>query len=138
MRPRVGFRNFVSRLKQVVLPAPFGPIKAWMLPRRTLRLTSLTAKNPANSLVNPWVSRMNSSANLNSPIGEACEVPFAHRRIAESRFHDALGNVPNRPPLRAGICRQRGALCKAQSSTLRQGGAAHGCDVSRIAGMPDG
>ena len=23
--PRVGVRNFVSRLKQVVLPAPFGP-----------------------------------------------------------------------------------------------------------------
>ena len=27
MRPRVGLRNLVSRLKQVVLPAPFGPIK---------------------------------------------------------------------------------------------------------------
>ena len=30
--PRVGGRNVVSRLKQVVLPAPFGPISAWIVP----------------------------------------------------------------------------------------------------------
>ena len=35
----VGCRNFVSRLKQVVLPAPFGPISAWIVPRRTFRST---------------------------------------------------------------------------------------------------
>ena len=28
MRPRVGVRNLVSRLKQVVLPAPLGPMSA--------------------------------------------------------------------------------------------------------------
>ena len=28
-----GDRNFVSRLKHVVLPAPLGPISAWMEPR---------------------------------------------------------------------------------------------------------
>ena len=28
IRPLVGLRNLVSRLKQVVLPAPFGPINA--------------------------------------------------------------------------------------------------------------
>ena len=59
----VGCRNLVSRLKHVVLPAPLGPISAWMVPRRTRRSTSRTAMKPANSLVNPWVSRMNSSAN---------------------------------------------------------------------------
>ncbi len=56
--PRVGVRNFVSRLKQVVLPAPLGPIRAWIAPRRTFRLTSLTATKPLNSLVRPRVSRM--------------------------------------------------------------------------------
>ena len=60
MRPRVGARKWVSRLKQVVFPAPFGPIRAWMLPRRTRRLTSLTATKPRNSLVRPSVSRMTS------------------------------------------------------------------------------
>src|SRR4051812_47271289 len=58
MRPRVGCRNLVSRLKQVVLPAPFGPISAWMVPRSTRRLTPLTATKPANSMVRFCVSRM--------------------------------------------------------------------------------
>src|SRR5947207_6788103 len=56
--PDVGSRNFVSRLKQVVLPAPLGPISAWMLPRRTFRFTSLTAVKPLNSFVSPRASRM--------------------------------------------------------------------------------
>src|ERR1700760_4057865 len=38
-----------------------------MLPRRIFRSTSRTAKKPANSLVNPWVSRMNSSAKQIPP-----------------------------------------------------------------------
>ncbi len=58
MRPRVGARKCVSRLKQVVFPAPFGPISAWMVPRCTRRLTSFTATKPRNSLVSSWVSRM--------------------------------------------------------------------------------
>ncbi|MCY1244442.1 hypothetical protein D9M72_575150 [compost metagenome] len=58
MVPVVGSRNLVSRLKQVVLPAPLGPINAWIEPRRTCRLTSLTAVNPLNSLVRFRVSRM--------------------------------------------------------------------------------
>src|SRR5213082_3914067 len=57
MRPRVGRKNLVSRLKQVVLPAPLGPISAWMVPRATRRLTPLTATKPANSLVRLSVSR---------------------------------------------------------------------------------
>src|SRR5476649_7269 len=48
--PEVGTRNLVSKLKQVVLPAPFGPIKAWIWPRSTFKLTSLTAVNP----LIPW------------------------------------------------------------------------------------
>ena len=32
MPPAVGCRNLVIRLKQVVLPAPFGPMSAWMVP----------------------------------------------------------------------------------------------------------
>src|SRR4029079_3115575 len=60
MLPRVGCRNLVSRLKQVVLPAPLGPISAWMVPRSIRRLTPLTATKPAKSFVRSSVSRMNS------------------------------------------------------------------------------
>ncbi len=62
MLPRVGSRNLVSRLKQVVLPAPLGPMSAWMSPRATFRLTLLTATKPLNSLTRPSVSRMKSRA----------------------------------------------------------------------------
>src|SRR5207253_2184800 len=48
-----------------------------MLPRRTFRATSRTAKKPANSLVNPWVSRMNSSAKQISPVGRLREIARA-------------------------------------------------------------
>src|SRR6185369_11259096 len=58
MVPAVGGRNLVSRLKKVVLPAPLGPISAWMAPRRTRRFTLSTATKPLNSLVRPRVSRM--------------------------------------------------------------------------------
>ena len=33
IRPPVGAMNFDSMLKQVVLPAPFGPMSAWIVPR---------------------------------------------------------------------------------------------------------
>jgi len=52
----------VSRLKHVVLPAPFGPIKAWIEPLVTLKDTPSTAVNPLNSLVSPLVTRMASSS----------------------------------------------------------------------------
>jgi hypothetical protein len=54
MVPFVGCRNLVSRLKTVVLPAPLGPISAWMLPRLMFRFTSCTAAKPLNSL---WSGR---------------------------------------------------------------------------------
>src|SRR5664280_262191 len=69
MRPRVGLRNLVSILKQVVLPAPLGPIKAWMVRRLTRRLTPLTAINPANSLVKSSVSRI-MSLLIQAPNGD--------------------------------------------------------------------
>src|SRR5665213_3997970 len=63
MCPLVTGRNRVSRLKKVVLPAPFGPISAWMVPRLTSRLTFCTATKPAKLLVSASVRR-NESASL--------------------------------------------------------------------------
>src|SRR5258706_8139850 len=74
-----------------------------MLPRRTRRSTSRTAKKPANSLVNPWVSRMNSSANQISPV--------SHRREVISRLdiffltgRFSQNTLEN--PVRAASCRE--------------------------------
>ena len=42
-RPRVGGNTPVSRLTNVVLPAPLGPINAWRAPASSLKSMSLTA-----------------------------------------------------------------------------------------------
>src|SRR6266446_2301520 len=67
--PAEGSRNFVRRLKTVVLPAPFGPISAWIVPRRIVRSTPCTAVKPRNSLVRPRVSRMTSSTRETETTG---------------------------------------------------------------------
>ena len=60
IRPPVGAMNFVSMLKQVVLPAPFGPISAWIVPRSTRSETSLTARKSPKLLLRPSVTRTSS------------------------------------------------------------------------------
>ena len=120
----------VSRLKHVVLPAPFGPINAWMLPRRTRRSTSRTAEKPANSLLNPRVSRMYSSANHISPTIAARirAWPICSRQAFPRPSWKSCSNRR----LRARICRQRPALRKPETPTR---GRADGgrFDVSPIA-----
>src|SRR5690348_15369123 len=44
--------------KSVVLPAPFGPIKAVISPSRATSDASSTAVRPPNRLVTPWTSSM--------------------------------------------------------------------------------
>src|SRR2546430_4987277 len=54
---RVGRRNPLRRLKEVVLPAPFGPIRPTISPLSTVRSTPLTAASPPKSRVRSRVSR---------------------------------------------------------------------------------
>ena len=42
------------RLKTVVLPAPFGPISVKTSPRRTSKLTPLTASTPPKRTLRSW------------------------------------------------------------------------------------
>jgi hypothetical protein len=48
----------LSTFIRVDLPAPFSPQIAWMSPRFTVRLTSLSAFTPGNSLVIERISRI--------------------------------------------------------------------------------
>ena len=59
--PAVGGRNLVSRLKQVVLPAPFGPISAWMWPRSDLQVHVVDGGEALELLGQVVVSRMKSA-----------------------------------------------------------------------------
>src|SRR5437879_3043985 len=58
IRPALGARSPDSRFKNVVLPAPFGPITACTPPARKARLTPSTAVNPPNRRYNASVCRM--------------------------------------------------------------------------------
>src|SRR5713226_6187509 len=56
MRPAEGLSTPVSRLITVVLPAPFGPIKAWRAPFSIRSETPLTAAMPPKCFSRPTVS----------------------------------------------------------------------------------
>src|SRR6476619_214056 len=55
MRPAVGRSTPVRRLITVVLPAPFGPIRAWRAPFSTESDTSFVAMMPPNCFTSPCV-----------------------------------------------------------------------------------
>ena len=44
-------------LKSVVLPAPFGPMSAWISPARTSSVASLTARMPPKDFDTPSACR---------------------------------------------------------------------------------
>src|SRR6266496_5962903 len=92
MWPRVGVRKCVSRLKHVVLPAPLGPISAWIVPRRTARLTSLTATKPLNSFVSARVSSIVSSAIRRAGASGASPSPKPWAAIMRNARANGNGN----------------------------------------------
>jgi hypothetical protein len=53
-------------LKHVVLPAPFGPINAWIVPVSTRKFTLFTAVKPLKAFVSPDVSKI-ASAKRSTP-----------------------------------------------------------------------
>src|SRR5437762_11783103 len=61
MMPLSGFSSPESALISVVLPAPFGPMTAWISPGATDRDTSPVATRPPKRLVSPLVSSTGSA-----------------------------------------------------------------------------
>ena len=55
--PRSGLRWPVMRLKKVVLPAPLGPITAWVSPASRSNDTSRVATKPAKAFHSPAMVR---------------------------------------------------------------------------------
>src|SRR5207249_6519948 len=123
MRPRVGVRKWVNRLKQVVFPAPLGPMSPWIVPRRTCRFTPFTATNPWNSLVRPSVSRMTSSAISGRATRrriEACLALLAPRPVSFVHLPRSHARVLRAQHLFEG--RARIAMKRRVEQPLRVGG----------------
>src|ERR1700730_2162483 len=63
MRPALGRRTPVRQLKNVLLPAPFGPMTARISPRRTAKSMPRSASRPPKRMVRPSVARMIAGAS---------------------------------------------------------------------------
>ena len=67
MRPEVGRSTPVRQLKNVLLPAPFGPMMARISPRCTSKLTLLSAVSPPKRTVRPSVRRIGAGPERDLP-----------------------------------------------------------------------
>ena len=74
MVPAVGGKKPLSRLKQVVFPAPFGPIRPTISPASTVMSTRLTAASPPKCLVRLCASRRAIASPLTSALSDTATV----------------------------------------------------------------
>ena len=79
----------------VDLPAPFSPTIAWILPRRTVRLTLELATTPGNRLVMALSSTAGGSVSITAPSQHANNggEPRAPRRRWEDQAVGLVGTV---------------------------------------------
>src|SRR6185295_9357234 len=75
--PAVGLYTPVIMLKNVVLPAPFGPMRLTIDRRGIVKSTSLTATRPPNSFRRPTVSSRRSVICASGP----CAALHVHQRL---------------------------------------------------------
>src|SRR6266851_3953773 len=89
-RPPLGGRKPVIRLKQVVFPAPLGPIKPAIVPSSTEKLTSLTAVRPPNRTVRASTSSSDTVRPALTRASPESPQPFRHDddRSHEERAED--------------------------------------------------
>src|SRR5262245_50242214 len=90
IRPLVGRSTPVRQLKNVLLPAPFGPMMARISPGRTSKLTALSAVKPPKRTVRASVRMIGSSAPPRSIAGSAATAAPARLGELARRWEDRL------------------------------------------------
>src|SRR5262245_30887168 len=102
MRPEVGPCWPVSRLKNVVLPAPLGPMTEWSDPSSTSSVTSLTAVSAPKAFVRRSVlTRGIDLYRCGSPARCAPRPeprPRLHHAAPEEEHHDDEGHAQQEGP----------------------------------------
>jgi hypothetical protein len=91
--PACGRYRPLMQLSRLVLPAPLGPIRAWMLPWATWKLTSSRALTPPKCSVTPVISSW--SAPGLSPAASTAGSQQYHVTVPDSR--DLLGDRHGTP-----------------------------------------
>src|SRR3954468_8253154 len=92
--PLVGFNSPDSRLTSVVLPAPFGPITAWISPMASSSDTSFTATRPPKRLVNPAVRSAISDMTMRRQNAIDERLHAARKRQYDCDDDQSLGELP--------------------------------------------
>src|SRR5712691_3867684 len=96
-RPPLGGRKPVIRLKQVVIPAPLGPIKPAIVPSSTEKLTSLTAVRPPNRTVRASTSSRDTAHPALTRASPESPQPLWHE---DDRGHEERAEDHEARPLR--------------------------------------
>ncbi len=93
--PEVTGNTPVIRLNTVLLPAPFGPIRPWIVPALTVIENAATACRPPNRLPTSRSSRSNAGPQggrpvLRPPPAEAAGHPPGqrHQPVREAQHHN--------------------------------------------------
>src|SRR5947199_8814462 len=106
MRPAVGYRSPATRLKSVVLPAPFGPRIPRRSPGRTSRSTARTACRPPKRRPTPRRRRVGSALRAGDASANRLLLDDLVRDL--SVLHDLDLALPGRLDLLAGRLRAAG------------------------------
>ena len=77
IRPELGRSTPVRQLKKVLLPAPFGPMMARILPGKTSKLTCDSAASPPKRTDSSSVLRIGADAAPRSVAGERTSIVVA-------------------------------------------------------------
>src|SRR5712692_10852278 len=105
MVPASARNSPTSTATRVVLPAPFGPITAWISPGSTASATSLAATRPPKRLVSPAVAKSGSAI-----------WPARSEKAEEARFRKQHDEDQEGPEDRLPIDRKSTRLNSSHSS----------------------
>ena len=130
-RPPLGRSMPDTRLKNVVFPAPFGPMMALTRPPARLMLRLSTAVRPPNRLVRPSVR---STASLMgrpaASVAAAPKQPRARQAGSSSRSKDRRSLSVQKSPLKSPAGRRSASDAPSGSIRFRGGGGGGGEIVS--------
>src|SRR3546814_15225548 len=92
--PASGRNRPVSTFRSVDLPAPFGPMIAWIVPSWTCRRTSFSAASPPNRFETPETSRSAMGSALLLPGGSGNDARPLRPRAALPPRDQAIESQP--------------------------------------------
>src|ERR1700733_11960336 len=142
MRPAFGASSPQIWVIRVDFPAPFGPIRAWSSPARTVSVTSSVASTAPKDFRRPVISRTGSPSGVEGGLVIIIlpKQPARHTLAAEQRNHGQNGTHHNHPvfgPARQHLL-QRKIDRSADNRPQQRSKSAENADGHELAGLGTG